>query len=267
MIFQEKKKKKKNFQFEKPKDLFFTFILLKLTNTKLNRSENLKINKRNKLTFFSVYFYFIDPKTQKDSLHLSKIFSKEKKNLTLPFSIFIESYVQTSPWFCKAEQSSKAKFKMKSEKINWPYFSFEFKDEINSKDLRSLNLFLFNEFFDWSKNQHKNQPNSWIFKKYWLFVENNSTFSYTPVLSDFFEKELRVKKAHKLEGYLCLKRFFSNFSNLNLTKLRVDDSENQNQEKGKKKTNRNKAETYSLKKTKLHLKTWYLKKYKKKKLI
>ncbi len=151
------------------------------------------------------------------------------------------------------------------EKKNWPYFYFEFKDEINSKDLGSLNLFLFNEFFDWSKNQHKNQPNSWIFKKYWLFVENNSTFSYTPVLSDFFEKELRVKKAHKLEGYLCLKRFFSNFSNLNLTKLSFDDSENQNQEKGKKKTNPNKAETYSFKKKQLNLKTWYLKKYKKKK--
>lgn len=152
------------------------------------------------------------------------------------------------------------------ETKNWLCFYFEFKDQINSKDLRSLNLFLFNKFFDWSKNQHKNKPNSWIFKKYWLFVENNSTFSYTPVLSDSFEKVLRVKKAHKLEGYLCLKRFFSNFSDLNLTKLILDDSENQNQEKGKKKINPNKGETYSFKKKKLHLKTWYLKKYKKKKI-
>lgn len=239
--FDISEKKTDNFHFENPNDLFFTLILFKLTN--VSDRETFQINNRTQLTSVSkakkesseFEFYLMNPKIGQNSLYFSKFFSKEKKTLNLSLAIFIKSYTQNSL--------------INSEKIDWSYFYFEVKDQINLKDLRSFNLFIFNEFLEWSKNQHKNQPNSWILKKYWLFVENNSKFSYTPVVPDFLESG--VKKAEKLEGYLCLKRFFSNFKNT----------------KGNKKTQSNKNETYFFKKTKLHLKTWYLKKYKKKKFV
>lgn len=118
-------------------------------------------------------------------------------------------------------------------KMVWIDFKLEFKDLNHIPAFSRLNMFLFNEFFHWLKKQHTNNSNSWIFSKYWLFLmdfERNRAF-------DFLLREIQRDGFNfpKHDGYFCLKQFFS-----------------------KKGT--------SFKRKKLFLKTWYLKKYKKKKI-
>ncbi len=63
--------------------------------------------------------------------------------------------------------------------------------------LNSLNSFLFKELFNWSKNQHNTNSNSWILNKYWLFlygIKKNLNVDFTPNLGTTVKFDKIVKE-------------------------------------------------------------------------
>jgi len=208
---------------------------------------------RNKVNFYChVEYLFIDHEISQNSFLFSKnvqFYKKEKLNLknnkinTLHLTNVTKEAKKIT--FKKVKTKKKKNsleilmeiytkiLNKHNPKMVWIDFYLEFKDLNHIRAESRLNIFLFNEFFHWLKKQHTNNSNSWIFSKYWLFLmdfERNRAF-------DFLLREIQTDGLNfpKHDGYFCLKQFFS-----------------------KKGT--------SLKRKKLFLKTWYLKKYKKKKI-
>ncbi len=104
----------------------------------------------------------------------------------------------------------------------------------------NLDIFLFSFLYMWAKNQHENHSNSWVFNKYWVFLQPLAYFFYniinigitsqniylkkkSYILQDMICKEL-ISKSEKNTNYLRKENIFfyktNNFSTCALPEIR-----------------------------------------------
>jgi hypothetical protein len=100
----------------------------------------------------------------------------------------------------------------------------------NQEILNSLNIFLFNFLLDWSKKQHKNNSNTWIFNKYWLFLQPFAYFLLKKIVSKQVKNfsnnskiklKLLKKKIMKEKILFSKTKFFLLFSSFKLENKRL----------------------------------------------
>ncbi|MGI9214608.1 MAG: hypothetical protein ACR2HS_02830, partial [Gammaproteobacteria bacterium] len=145
----------------------------------LSNSYNVNMNFFNK--FLEFFLIKTDNKINRFNLNLCKTGIKNNVKKQSDLNIYKSEIIVNLYNFIK--NNSKIDWKSKKKQIENNEISNFYKNKILKKNLFNIkkrwekkilnfwNIFLFNLLFNWAKNQHKNNSNFWVFKKYWLFLQ------------------------------------------------------------------------------------------------
>jgi hypothetical protein len=156
------------------------FITVNLLNLNHNFPSLYLFLKKAKLFFFKSYFF---------SAH------------SLPFE---NRQIHRFIYFCLNQPAiSKRAENPFLTQTNLPFINWQ---KISLEKSYNLDIFLFSFLYMWAKNQHENHSNSWVFNKYWVFLQPLAYFFYNIIQIGITSQNIYFKKkSYILQDIICKK--------------------------------------------------------------